>query len=109
MTASQKSLGDPADIVQTIQWMIDVLRRRKRTNVLQAVAKPSAAFVSGYERGQLGADGYAAYVRGVLPALEKLAVRNKPVMEALKEVQANLGNVPLLQGAHHRLVAALDA
>ncbi|MFL5938567.1 MAG: hypothetical protein ACJ76U_17200 [Gaiellaceae bacterium] len=109
MTATQKSLGDPADIVQTIERMLDVLRRRKRTAVLQAVAKASTSFVNGYEHGRVGTDAYPAYVRGVLPALEKLGPRNKAVTEALEQVKANLGNVQRLQRAHQQLVSAIDA
>ena len=109
MTAGQKEQGDVADIVQTVSWMLDVLARRKRTRELEAVTPPSTWFITRYEKGRVGADGYPRYIREVLPALERLGARNRPVADALEHVEAALGNPQRLQQAHARLVAALDA
>ena len=108
LTATQKAQGDVADILQTVLLMLEVLRRRKLTAVVKALGKPSATFVAAYEQGRVGVDGYPAYVREVLPTLEKLGARNPAVAEAVKQVTANLGNAKLLQGAHRRLVDAIS-
>ena len=109
LTAGQKAHGDTADIVQTVSWMLAVLRRHKLTAALKAVEQPSKKFVSAYEHGRVGADGYPTYVRQVLPALEKLGSKGQSIKDALAAMKANLGDPRLLQGAHHRLVAAIDA
>ena len=108
LTATQKAQGDVADILQTVLWMLEVLRGRKLTAVLKAVDKPTVTFVAAYEQGRVGADGYPTYVREVLPALEKLGARNPAVAEAVKQMTANVGNAQLLQGAHRRLVDSIS-
>jgi hypothetical protein len=106
MTMLQKSRGDTADIVQTIDWMVAVARQLKLRTAEQ-LAAPSRDFVRRYEKGTAGADAYPAYVRRLLPTLELIA-RSKPAVRGpLAEIRDNLGRPAELQQAHRSFVAAL--
>jgi hypothetical protein len=106
LTMLQKSRGDTADIVQTINWMLAVARRQK-LRVSDELTKPSLEFVRRFESGTAGPDAYPGYMRKVLPTLEQIAKSKAAVRGPLESIRASLGHPAELQKAHREFVAAL--
>jgi hypothetical protein len=105
-TMLQKDGGDPADILQTIDWQSRVLLDPSASQVKDAegAVERWGRFTAAYARRQVRIDDYPVFVReelGVLAGLATAAGLSRERVDALSE---RMGDAAALQGAHRDLL-----
>ncbi|MGH2703795.1 MAG: hypothetical protein ACRDJ4_01465 [Actinomycetota bacterium] len=111
-TMLQKDAGDPADILQMVEWqrrLYGELPELRRLGASVGFQVQSQEFVRSYESHKVGNDAYPNLIRSVCEALEEAAeaLPRLGLRERLERLRGALGSPARLQRAHRDVLLAL--
>jgi hypothetical protein len=115
VTMRQLSVGDTADISQTVRWQRDLLDKRKKRHVSDCgkeVFKSSNEFAQKYNSRRVTNKDYPELVRKQLKCLSALGKEaNVDVSDEVKQISeaAEGKSLAQLQGAHRRYLIKLSS
>jgi hypothetical protein len=98
--------GDLADALQTVEWLVRLLRE-KRLGGDPAAIQACEQFAASYGKTRGNPKAYVKLVDQILPALADTAQKAGVDGALVEEMAASLRDPTALQGAHRRFLLAL--
>jgi hypothetical protein len=108
-TMRLKAGGDLADILQTVEWLLRLLRREGLSGEEnQGMIRACEHFASSYGSRQAGPEEYVQLVRDILDQLSRIAESVGVDGHLVENLHATLGEPTALQGAHRLLLLGME-
>jgi hypothetical protein len=113
LTMLQLSRGDVADILHTVRWQRDLLRRSDRLAGLEQageVLRLCDVFIDGYGIRETGNRDYPELARALLGPLTALGeeLQDRSLLDLVTAIEASLDDLRALQLAHRQYLLRLQ-
>jgi hypothetical protein len=112
MTMALKARGEPADVLQNVEWQRALIARRPRLQDLPHVGellKRSQRFVTAFEAARATPDDFPAFLAETFEAMTEMAGAAGGLDDALERIRAGRGSPASAQKAHREFLIALEA
>lgn len=113
-TMLQKARGDAADILQTVKWQRELFTTSpglKKLPPSRRIVEESGAFITAYQKGEIGDDAYPGLMRNLIDILHRASApkgaKLRPA-EDTADMERSLGSPTRLQRAHREYLLRLQ-
>jgi hypothetical protein len=111
MTLAQKVHGEPADVLQNVEWQRAMIKRQPRLRDLSqaaALLKRSQRFVTAFEAAQVTPDDFPTFLKETFEEMTEMARAAGGLDDALERIRAGLGSSAATQKAHRDFLIELE-
>ena len=105
-TMRLKAGGDLADVLQTVEWLVRLLREKQLGGDPKLI-RACEQFAASYGKSRGNPKAYVKLVDQILPSLADVAMKARVDGALVEEMTASLRDPTALQSAHRRLLLAL--